>query len=110
MSKNKKNINKKALVGVLLLLLGLTALFLTFWPVIKAKYNQYTFSEPSTSNVVISEDKPITKEIKPQTKEVILDSKFGLYIPKIKSNTSVVADVSPYNYAEYSKALETGVA
>lgn len=110
MSENKRVINKKVLVGVILLLLGLTALLLTYWPVIKAKISQYRFSEPSTSNVVISKDGDITKEIKPETKEVILDSKFGLYIPKIKSNASVVANVSPYKEAEYIKALETGIA
>ena len=110
MSKNKRETNKKVLVGVVLLLLGLTALLLTYWPVIKAKISQYRFSGPSTSNVVISENGDITKEIKPETEEVILDSKFGLYIPKIKSNASVVADVNPYNEKEYVKALETGIA
>lgn len=110
MSENKRNINKKVLVGVALLLLGLTALLLTYWPVIQAKIAQYRFSEPATSTVVIAQDREITKEVKADTKEVILDSKFGLYIPKIKSNTSVVADVNPYDYAEYTKALETGVA
>ena len=110
MSENKRVINKKVLVGVILLLLGLTALLLTYWPVIKAKISQYRFSEPSTTNVVISENQDITKEIKPDTKEVILDPKFGLYIPKIKSNASVVADVSPYDKGEYVKALETGIA
>ena len=110
MSKNKRVINKKVLVGVILLLLGLTALLLTYWPVIKAKISQYRFSEPSTTNVVISENQDITKEITPDTEEVILDPKFGLYIPKIKSNASVVADVSPYDKGEYIKALETGIA
>jgi len=110
MSENKRVINKKVLVGVILLLLGLTALLLTYWPVIRAKISQYRFSEPSTTNVVISENQDITKEIKPDTKEVILDPKFGLYIPKIKSNASVVADVSPYDKGEYVKALETGIA
>jgi len=83
---------------------------LTYWPVIKAKISQYRFSEPSTTNVVISENQDITKEITPDTEEVILDPKFGLYIPKIKSNASVVADVSPYDKGEYIKALETGIA
>ena len=110
MSKNKRVINKKVLVGVILLLLGLTALLLTYWPVIRAKISQCRFSEPSTTNVVISENQDITKEITPDTEEVILDPKFGLYIPKIKSNASVVADVSPYDKGEYIKALETGIA
>lgn len=110
MSKNKRVINKKVLVGVILLLLGLTALLLTYWPVIKAKISQYRFSAPSTTNVVISENQDITKEITPDTEEVILDPKFGLYIPKIKSNASVVANVNPYDKGEYIKALETGIA
>ena len=110
MSENKRVINKKVLVGVILLLLGLTALLLTYWPVIRAKISQCRFSEPSTTNVVISENQDITKEITPDTEEVILDPKFGLYIPKIKSNASVVADVSPYDKGEYIKALETGIA
>ncbi len=110
MSENKRVINKKVLVGVILLLLGLTALLLIYWPVIRAKISQYRFSEPSTTNVVISENQDITKEITPDTEEVILDPKFGLYIPKIKSNASVVADVNPYDKGEYVKALETGIA
>ncbi|HKM19977.1 MAG TPA: sortase [Candidatus Dojkabacteria bacterium] len=110
MSKNKRVINKKVLVGVILLLLGLTALLLTYWPVIRAKISQCRFSEPSTTNVVISENQDITKEITPDTEEVILDPKFGLYIPKIKSNASVVADVNAYDKGEYIKALETGIA
>ena len=110
MSKNKRVINKKVLVGVILLLLGLTALLLTYWPVIRAKISQCRFSEPSTTNVVISENQDITKEITPDTEEVILYPKFGLYIPKIKSNASVVADVNAYDKGEYIKALETGIA
>jgi len=111
MSENKRVINKKVLVGVILLLLGLTALLLTYWPVIRAKISQYRFSEPSTTNVVLAEkDGEITKEIKPDTEEVILDTTFGLYIPKIKSNASVVLNVDPYKESEYVKALETGIA
>ena len=112
MSENKEKIkiNKRVIAGVLLLLLGLSALLLTYWPLIQAKISQSRFTGPATNNVVISEEEEITREIKPDTKEVILDSKFGLYITKIKSNSSVIANVSPYDEKEYTKALQTGIA
>lgn len=110
MSKNKRGINKKVLVGVILLLLGLTVLLLTYWPLIQAKISQYRYKSPSTENVVLSQNNEITKEIKPETKTVEVDSNFGLYIPRIKCNSSVLKDVDPNNAVEYTKALEGHVA
>lgn len=111
MSEKKKSINKKVLVGVALLLLGLTVLLLTYWPVIKAYYSQKSFPTPSTSNVSLAiKEEDITKEVKKDTKEVFVDPNFGIYIPKIKSNSKVVKDVDPFNEKEYINALQTGVA
>ena len=111
MSKTEKRINKKVLLGVTLLLVGLTVLLLTLAPVINAYVKQKISSQPSTTNVVIakSEDE-ITTEVKKDTQEVSIDSNFGIYIPRIKSNSKVVKDVNPYDEAEYTKALQTGVA
>lgn len=110
MSEGRKLINKRILAGVVLLLLGLATILSIYWPIIWAKIDQYLYSGPSTSIVEVSKGDTITKDIKPETEKVELDSKFGLYIPKIKSNTSVIADVNPYIYEEYTKALESGIA
>lgn len=110
-SKKKNNRKLTVLLGLALLLVGLSVLILTYWPVIKAYYNQKTFPTPSTTNVSLADnDEDITKEVKKDTKEVFVDSNFGVYIPKIKSNSKVVKDVDPFNEKEYINALQTGVA
>lgn len=111
MSKEKGKINKKILLGVLLLLVGLSVLVATYYPVIKAYISQYRSPAPSTTNVTIAKnDSEVTKNVTTETEQVSLDFSFGLYIPKIKSNSKVVKNVSPYDENEYIKALERGVA
>lgn len=112
MSEVVKGISKKkALLGAALLLAGLTVLLLTYWPVISAYIHQYSSPQPSTSNVVIAKEKEdITKKVTKGTESVVIDSNFGIYIPKIKSNSKVVKNVDPFNESEYTNALQTGVA
>lgn len=111
MLKNRREYKKIALLGVVLLLAGLTVLILTYWPIISAYSRQYLFPTPVVNDVIIANsDQEITKEITKDTKEVILDPNYGIYIPKIKTNSKVVKNVDPYNSLEYTRALERGVA
>jgi sortase A len=46
-----------------------------------------------------------------QKKEIApVDDNFGIIIPKINANAKVIANVNPYNSAEYQVALTRGVA
>ena len=112
MSEDKRGINKKVLVGVILLLLGLTVLVMTYWPVLKSYYIHYTNSNyVSETRVEITDDSTkVTKEINKDTETVMLDSNFGLYIPKIRIAASVLKDINPTNKKEYIAALEKGIA
>jgi len=99
-------------LGILLLLTGPLLLLLTFYPLITA-YIDYSFSEYPIKEVnveVVKEEEKITKEITKETNTVLLDSSFGLYIPKIKANAKVIPNVDPYNEKAYTNALYRGVA
>lgn len=99
------------MLGVLLLLAGVTVLLLTYWPILSAYISFYSSPEPSTTNIEIAkDDEEVTKKITKTTEKVVVDADFGVYIPKIKSNSKVVKNINPYDEAEYTKALETGVA
>lgn len=64
-SKKKNNRKLTVLLGLALLLVGLSVLILTYWPVIKAYYNQRVFPTPSTNNVSLaSKEEDVTKEVK----------------------------------------------
>ena len=109
---SKRGINKKVLVGVILLLLGLTVLVITYWPVLKSYYIHYTNRNyVAETRVEITDDSTkVTKEINKDTETVMLDSNFGLYIPKIRIAASVLKDINPTNKKEYIAALEKGIA
>ncbi len=111
MSENKRKLNKKILLGVLLLLVGLSVLIATYYPVILAYISHYRSPAPSTTNIDIAVDEEtVTKKVTEESEKVSLDPNFGIYIPKIKSNSKVVKNVSPYDENEYIKALQRGVA
>lgn len=108
----KKGINKKVLLGVVLLLVGLTVLVLTYWPVLKSFFIHYTNRNyrEETKVEMTTDFSQVTKEITKNTETVLLDSNFGLYIPKIRINASVLRDIDPMNEGAYISALEKGVA
>jgi LPXTG-site transpeptidase (sortase) family protein len=111
MLENINKHNRKILLGVLLLLAGFFVVILTYYPVISAYILQYKSPAPSTSDVSLSSDEnKITEEIDNHTTKVFLDPNFGIYIPKIKVNSRVTKNVSPYDKDEYMKALQTGIA
>lgn len=107
--KNRKNL--KILLGLIPFLVGFSILLLTYWPLLKAYYSHRV--SPTTSNINISlagKEEEITRDFKRDTTEVFVDREFGIYIPKIKSNSKVVKNVDPFNESEYTQALKTGVA
>ncbi|HOV34726.1 MAG TPA: sortase [Candidatus Dojkabacteria bacterium] len=111
MQRSINKYNRKTLLGVLLLLAGLLVLVLTYYPVISAYISQYRSPTPSTSNVVLStNDDNITEKIDNNTEKIFLDPYFGVYIPKIKANSKITKNVSPYDEEEYTNALRTGIA
>jgi LPXTG-site transpeptidase (sortase) family protein len=98
-------------LGILLFLTGFTFLALTFYPVISSYIDYYLFPSKEEINVdIVKEGQNITKEIKKETEEVLLDANFGIYIPKIKANAPVIANVDPNNENAYTNALYKGVA
>jgi sortase A len=78
-------------IGLILIFIAIVILGYTFKPVIKEEFKYFTRSKKS-------------EKIKP------INKNFSIVIPKIKANSKVVADVSPYNEKNYQLALTKGVA
>ena len=103
--------NKGRYLGIFLLLLGFTVLLITFYPLLSSYLNYYLVPPDMTIPVeIVSEDEDITTDIKKDTEIIYVDSTFGIYIPKIKANAPVIANVDPYNEETYTNALYKGVA
>ncbi len=96
-SEGKISQNKTSLIliaaGSLILLTGLIILWLTFFPVINEEV-KYTIAKPTK---LINQIKPVNED-------------FGIIIPKIGANAKVLANIDPFNEAEYQSALTRGVA
>lgn len=97
--KKQSKTNRRFNGGLLLLglgsasiCIGLGILLLTFYPLIKAdiQYKQL--------------------EAKPRVSIAPVDRNFGIVIPKIGANASVIQDVNPLSPEEYQVALSKGVA
>lgn len=81
--------------GIIFVAVSLMIAITTFWPVILEElgYNiKHTVPLLQPRNVI-----PV-------------DRKFGIVIPKIGANASVIPNVNPYNSREYQAALTHGVA
>ncbi len=76
-------------IGIGLIALGLTILFVTFVPILFQEV-KYQVRQP--------------QEIEP------IDREFGIVIPKLGANARVIANVDPYNSRAYQRALTKGVA
>ena len=88
---NKTSLEKYfVLTGIILISISLFILFLTFRPVIPEEIKYLTYRKQSKIT-------PVNRD-------------FSIVIPKIKANSKVVADVSPYNDKIYQNALTKGVA
>ena len=107
---NRKEKRGVRLIAILLSLIGFTILILTYYPIIKSyiEYRLHPFKDIPIE--ITTKKEKITKNITEDTEVIFLDSNFGIYIPKIKANASVIANVDPFNEVEYINALYKGVA
>lgn len=112
MAEETKRINKGKLIGKMLILIGLSIFLKTYWPVLMSYFDYFTNNNYSNTVRVelVPEAKKITKKITKDTDTVQVDSNFGLYIPQLRINASVVKDVNPTDEKEYLFALEKGIA
>lgn len=108
MSPNRKIIKKVSpnysqiilVVGISLIAMGLLLLTAIFFPMLT---NELTYQVQSKKTQLTSQNNS-PKEIQP------IDATFGIVIPKIRANATVIANVDPYNSQEYQLALTKGVA
>jgi len=106
-----KKIGYPKCLGILLLLTGLTVLILTFYPIISAYLKYYFNPEPQKEvRVETVEEKDDDTQEEEDEEIIFLNKDFGLYIPKIGTNTKVIKNVDPYKRDEYINVLYTGVA
>lgn len=96
-------------LGLGLVTLGILALLFSYGSIAYQEIaywsrSQQLLTNTTTNNQSISADSPSSVPITP------IDSSFGIVIPKIAANAPVVANVDPYDSANYQKQLSKGVA
>lgn len=91
--------------GGVLILAGIVLGIAIFYPVLKEEFLYAFNSNPDA--LVENNNAPTTSD-----KDVITprDAEFGIVIPKINANASVIENVDPYNESEYQLQLTKGVA
>ncbi len=94
--------------GIALVLFSLSVLLIIFLPIIISQV-RYLILPPDTNIVIASEEIKVEKI---EDKKVIHfeNYDFGIIVPKIGTNAAVVSDVDPFNEAEYTQALDRGIA
>lgn len=94
-------------LGFLLILAGVSILIVIYLPVVYQEI-QYLLRPPESKQVTpVLPDAPESQD----TDAIIpVSTDFGIVIPKIGANVSVVENVDPYNEEEYQVALTQGVA
>lgn len=111
-------INKKLLIirtiGNALILISLSSIIFTFWPIISVKSKRFIENLQGKSYVaakstqtfgqLLGKDDPNTKILVPA------DPNFSLIVEKIGANASVVPNVDPGNKKVYLNALKKGIA
>ena len=111
-------------LGSSLIVAGLAGLIFTAAPLVQSeisyRWNALTIrplptSAPAVSQqgeVVQAEDKDIEKEemLRLAAEWGMPDTRFSIYIPKIKAKAKIVENVDPGNEKEYMEALSQGVA
>lgn len=83
-------------IGISSIISGIIISIATFYPVLKVEVN-YQLEQVQKNT---------------DTKRVIVprDLKFGIVIPKIAANASVIPNVNPFKASEYQVALSQGIA
>ncbi len=112
--ETKSSSNKRGYlryVGILLLFVGCTFLFVTYKPLIFAYFSYvFTPSEETLPLKISSDNNEVTKIITKSTETIFVDKDFGIYIPKIKANAKVISNVNPVDKEAYNSALSQGIA
>ena len=106
----KRHISTVKIAGILLLLTGVVFLFITYIPVISAYSKYLFFKQEKQPEIQLADKELVNTNISGNTDIVFVDKTFGIYIPKIQTNASVIPDVDTTNKSEYLKALEKGIA
>jgi sortase A len=96
-------------IGIILLILGFGIVLVQYSGVIKAElgYQVDRINGKEKKEIVMEKDYGLADK-----KQYIFpkDKEFGLIIPKLGINVSVIPQVSPFNSREYQQALSQGVA
>lgn len=106
----KRHINPVKTAGILLLLTGVVFLFMTYLPVISSYVKYVFFNREKQPEIQLADKELVNTNISGSTDIVFVNKTFGIYIPKIQTNASVIPDVDTTNKSEYLKALEKGIA
>ena len=104
--KNKKACpSPRVVLASLLIVAGLTVLFVAYGPILVAEL-RFIFGQHINSQLIDDNGQANSQfaEIK------AVDEDFGIVIPKIKVNAAIVQDVDPYSSFEYQRQLAKGVA
>ena len=97
-------------VGRVCIVLGLVLGLIFFYPALSEEL-KYLMHRPNLNKPVLTaEDISSRKSLDPDTVTVPVDMEFGIVIPKIGANASVVPNVDPYDSSVYQQALTKGVA
>lgn len=94
--------------GIALVAVSVLVLFLTFLPLIKEEV-RYQFL-PSQDAPVVSVAEQLALGLSDEEVERPVDETFGIVIPKIGANASVIPDVDWQDERVYQQALTKGVA
>lgn len=94
--------------GIALVAVSVLVLFLTFLPLIKEEV-RYQFL-PLQDAPVVSVAEQLALGLSDEEVELPVDEAFGIVIPKIGANASVIPDVDWKNERVYQQALTKGVA
>lgn len=107
MLKEEKRRRILLFFGLCLVLASAFGLALVAYPIVKSEIKFY-LNRDSAGGAVVSLD--LGPEDKSSSFIVVRDKEFGLVIPKLGINVSVIPNVDPKNSKEYQKALTKGVA
>lgn len=98
--------------GVGLLMIGLVGLILSVSPMLvdELSYRLNLHGSPASNALLVSTEAIEASNDSLSVKNSPSGNSFNLLIPKIHLNSSVIADVNPYDEKEYQSALKNGLA
>jgi LPXTG-site transpeptidase (sortase) family protein len=108
-----KSLNSKLglrVLGVLSIVAGVLLFTVSYYKIIFLEI-KYRVSPPNQDVIVALEESEV-KIDEDNKRDVVefVDNEFGIIIPKIDANARIISNVDPFNEAEYTLALEDGIA